>query len=171
MALISKIRKQSWIIVASLAVALLGFLIMDVVQNNTFGGGNTKFSVGKVNGTNIDYNDFSRTEQILYNNSGADPYARRNYLWNFFVENALLEKVSDKLGIGVSSAEMDELQFGNNLSPIIQQRFINPNTGVVDREQLNQIKQGLENNQLRADLITYWNEQKKEIVKERLQSK
>ncbi len=171
MALISKIRKQSWIIVASLAVALLGFLIMDVVQNNTFGGGNTKFSVGKVNGTNIDYNDFSRTEQILYNNSGADPYARRNYLWNFFVENALLEKISDKLGIGVSSAEMDELQFGNNLSPIVQQRFINPNTGVVDREQLNQIKQGIENNQLRPDLITYWNEQKKEIVKDRLQSK
>ena len=167
MALISRIRKHSWIIVASLAIALLGFLIMDVVQNNTFGG-NTKFNIGKVNGTNIDYNDFSRTEQILYNNSTADPYARRNYLWNYFVEKALLEKTSDKLGIGVSSAEMDELQFGNNLSPIIQQRFINPNTGVVDREQLNQIKQGLENNQLQASLVTYWNEQKNEIIKERL---
>lgn len=170
MALISRIRKHSWIIVASLAIALLGFLIMDVVQNNTFGG-NTKFNIGKVNGTNIDYNDFSRTEQILYNNSTADPYARRNYLWNYFVEKALLEKTSDKLGIGVSSAEMDELQFGNNLSPIIQQRFINPNTGVVDREQLNQIKQGLENNQLQASLVTYWNEQKNEIIKERLQAK
>jgi peptidyl-prolyl cis-trans isomerase D len=170
MALIGRIRKHSWIIVASLATALLGFLIMDVVTGNKYGG-NTKYSIGKINGENIDYNDFSRTEQILYNNSGADPYARRNYLWNFFVEKTLLDKASDKSGLGVSQTEMDELQFGNNLSPIISQRFMNPNTRTVDRDQLNQIKQGLENNSLRADLVTYWNEQKKEILKDRLQSK
>ncbi|MEP7268881.1 MAG: peptidylprolyl isomerase [Saprospiraceae bacterium] len=172
MALISKIRKQSWIIVASLALALMAFLIMDVVTGkSSLGGGSTRFSIGKVDGENIDYNDFARTEQILYNSSAVDPYARRNFLWSFFVENVILEKAANKLGIGVSTAEMDELQFGNNLSPIIQQRFINPNTGIVDRDQLNQIKQGLENNQLRPDLVTYWNEQKKEVVKERLQSK
>lgn len=170
MALISKIRKHSWIIVASLALALIGFLIMDVVTNNTFGG-QTRYTIGKVNGTSIDYNDFARTEQILYNNSGSDPYTRRNYLWNYFVEKALMEKASDKLGIGISSTEMEDLQFGNNLSPIIAQRFINPNTNQVDRDQLNQIKQGLESNSLRADLVSYWNEQKKEIVKERLQAK
>lgn len=170
MALISKIRKHSWIIVASLALALIGFLIMDVVTNNTFGG-QTRYTIGKVNGTTIDYNDFSRTEQILYNNSASDPYSRRNYLWNYFVEKALMEKASDKLGIGISPTEMEDLQFGNNLSPIIAQRFINPNTNQVDRDQLNQIKQGLENNSLRADLVSYWNEQKKEIVKERLQAK
>ena len=170
MALISRIRKHSWIIVASLALALMGFLIMDVVSNNRIGG-DTRFNIGKINGESIDYNDFSRTEQILYNNSTTDPYARRTYLWNYFVEKIILEKATKKLGIGISETEMEELQFGNNLSPIIQQRFINPQTGVVDREQLNQIKQGLEGNTLRPELITYWNEQKKEIVKDRLQSK
>ncbi len=170
MALISRIRKHSWIIVASLALALLGFLIMDVVSNNRIGG-DTRFSIGKINGQNIDYNDFSRTEQILYNNSTSDPYDRRTYLWNYFVEKVILEKATDKLGIGISETEMEELQFGNNLSPIIQQRFMNPQTGVVDREQLNQIKQGLEGNTLRPELLSYWNEQKNEIVKERLQSK
>lgn len=170
MALISKIRKHSWIIVASLALALLGFLIMDVVRNNTFGG-NTRYTVGKVNGETIDYNDFSRTEQTLYNNSQVDPFVRRNYLWNYFVEKSLLSKIADKLGLGVSDAEMDELQYGNNLSPIIAQRFMNPNTGQIDRDQLNKIKQALENNTLRADLVTYWNEQKNEIIKDRLQNK
>lgn len=170
MALISKIRKHSWIIVASLALALIGFLIMDVVTNNTFGN-NTRYTVGKVNGTSIDYNDFSRTEQILYSNSTSDPYSRRTYLWNFFVEKVLVEKAADQLGIGISPTEMEDLQFGNNLSPIIAQRFINPNTNQVDREQLNQIKQGLDANSLRADLVAYWNEQKNEIIKERLQAK
>ncbi|MEO5581829.1 MAG: peptidylprolyl isomerase [Saprospiraceae bacterium] len=170
MALIGKIRKHSWIIVVSLATALLGFLIMDVVTGNKYGG-QTKFNIGKINGETIDYNDFSRTEQILYNNSTADPFARRNYLWNFFVEKTLLDKAADKTGLGISETEMEDLLFGNNLSPIISQRFMNQNTQTVDRDQLNQIKQGLENNSLRADLVTYWNEQKKEIIKERLQSK
>lgn len=170
MALISKIRKHSWIIVASLALALLSFLIMDVVSNNTFGG-QTQFTVGKVNGVAIDYNDFSRTEQILYNNSAVDPYSRRTYLWNYFVEKILMEKTASKLGIGISPTELEELQFGNNLSPVIQQRFLDPSTNMVDRDQLNQIKQGLESNTLRADLVTFWNEQKTEIVKERLQAK
>ena len=170
MALISKIRKHSWIIVASLALALLSFLIMDVVSNNAFGG-QTQFTVGKVNGVAIDYNDFSRTEQILYNNSAVDPYTRRTYLWNYFVEKILMEKTAAKLGIGISPTELEELQFGNNLSPVIQQRFLDPNTNTVDRDQLNQIKQGLENNTMRADLVTFWNEQKTEIIKERIQAK
>jgi len=170
MALISKIRKHSWIIVASLALALIGFLIMDVVTNNTFGG-QTRYSIGKIDGTVIDYNEFSRTEQILYNNSGTDPYSRRTYLWNYFVEKTLMEKASNKLGIGISPTELEDLQFGNNLSPIITQRFINTATSQVDRDQLNQIKQGLETNSLRADLLAYWNEQKNEIIKERLQAK
>ncbi|MEP7322441.1 MAG: peptidylprolyl isomerase [Saprospiraceae bacterium] len=170
MALIGKIRKHSWIIVVSLATALLGFLIMDVVTGNKYGG-QTKFTIGKIDGETIDYNDFSRTEQILYNNSTSDPFARRNYLWNFFVEKTLLDKAADKTGLGISETEMEDLQFGNNLSPIVSQRFLNQNTQAVDRDQLNQIKQGLENNSLRADLVTYWNEQKKEIIKDRLQSK
>ncbi|MBK6478941.1 MAG: peptidylprolyl isomerase [Saprospiraceae bacterium] len=171
MALIGKIRKHSWIMVVLIGLALLSFLVMDVVTNNSLGGSQTKFSIGKVNGKSIDYNDFSRTEQILYNSSTVDPYVRRNYLWNYLVESSILETQSEKLGFGVSETEMEELQFGNNLSPIIQQRFINPSTGIVDRDQLNQIKQGLDNNSLRPDLVTYWNEQKKEIVKDKLQTK
>ncbi|MFZ1714976.1 MAG: SurA N-terminal domain-containing protein, partial [Saprospiraceae bacterium] len=171
MALIGKIRKHSWIMVVLIGLALLSFLVMDVVTNKSLGGSQAKFSIGKVNGKSIDYNDFSRTEQILYNSSTVDPYVRRNYLWNYLVESSILETQSEKLGFGVSETEMEELQFGNNLSPIIQQRFINPSTGIVDRDQLNQIKQGLDNNSLRPDLVTYWNEQKKEVVKDKLQTK
>ena len=134
MALIGKIRKHSWIMVVLIGLALLSFLVMDVVTNNSLGGSQTKFSIGKVNGKSIDYNDFSRTEQILYNSSTVDPYVRRNYLWNYLVESSILETQSDKLGFGVSETEMEELQFGNNLSPIIQQRIINPSTGIVDRD-------------------------------------
>ena len=160
MVLIGRIRKHSWIIVASLATALLGFLIMDVVTGNKYGG-NTKYSIGKINGENIDYNDFRGRNKSCITIVARIHMPAEIICGIFFVEKTLLDKASDKSGLGVSQTEMDELQFGNNLSPIISQRFMNPNTRTVDRDQLNQIKQGLENNSLRADLVTYWNEQKK----------
>lgn len=170
MALIGRIRKHGWIFVF-IALALAGFLIMDIVTSGTGGPGANQFMLGEVEGEKIDYNEFQTTERLLYGNSQVNIYDQHTYLWNYFVEKAILDKEAAQSGLSVGNAELEDLQFGNNLSPIIQQQFRDPNTGAVDRQQLANIKQTLEAGQANADFTAYWESQRKQIIKTQLQTK
>ena len=170
MALIGTIRKHSWILVVTIALALGGFLIMDITNSAQRGGRATPV-LGKVNGEEITLTEFNNTQQVLYSNSGADIYNQRSYLWNYFVEKSILKSESNALGLGVGDVELEDLQYGNNLSPIIRQQFQNSQTGQVDREQLNQIKQMIESGQAQPNLATYWKYQEDQIIKSQLQTK
>jgi peptidyl-prolyl cis-trans isomerase D len=155
-----------------IALGLGGFIIMDMTsgQQSLFGG--SRMTVGEIEGKQLDWNQFNRTESILYNNSQLDVYVRRDALWNYFVEEAIVSKEAEALGLGVSREELIELEFGPNPSPIIQQRFRNPNTQILDRQRLNEFKTAIENNQLTdPNIRAFWAHQEKEIVKDRLQSK
>ena len=169
MALIGQIRKNSWLLIVMIGLGLAGFVLMDMFsgQQSLFGG--TNFTMGEVAGSKIDYQEFSNTEDILYGNSSSEVFGRRSYLWNYFVEKALVEKESNALGLGVSKDELMDLQFGTKPSPVVQQRFRNPNTGVVDQNQLNGIKQQIESNTMDPTLRNFWAVQEREIVKQRLQ--
>lgn len=172
MAILGTIRKNFWLVVVLLGMALASFVLMDMV-----GAGNRNASVdtsmGEVGGSSIDYREFQNMEQALYSgsSSSADVYARRNYLWNFFVEKAIVEQESEKLGFVVSDNELEELEFGPNYSPIIQQRFTDPATGRMDPVQLNNFRQQYETDQLQPNQRAFWEIQKNEIKKESLKSK
>ncbi|MBK7219898.1 MAG: peptidylprolyl isomerase [Saprospiraceae bacterium] len=172
MALIGKIRKNFWIVLILLAMALASFILMDVMGSRK--GGGSVFNqtiVGKVAGQKIDYLEFEKTERALYSGSD-DVYGRRQMLWNYLLEKALVEKQVEELGLGVSRDELMELQFGNNLSSVIQNNFRDPNTGQVNRQQLLQFKQALETGQeLAPEFRNFWAEQEKQIVKTALQDK
>lgn len=181
MALIGKIRKNSWILIVMIGLGLGGFIIMDMTsgQQSVFGSG--QFTMGEVDGEKLDWNDFYRTEQVLYQNSAGDIYARRDFLWNYYVEEALVKKEAEELGLGVSKTELLDLQFGANPSSVIVQRFQNPQApGQVDRQQLNFVKQlidenriaeAVQNGQINANFISFWAHQEQEIIKDRLQNK
>ncbi|NBC24823.1 MAG: hypothetical protein GVX78_04320, partial [Bacteroidetes bacterium] len=171
MALIGKIRNNMWLMIILIGLALAAFVIMDM----TSGGGGApsvnQFEVGEVDGEKIDWNEFQRMEQVLYSGSDVSIYDRRNYLWNFFVNQSLVNDYSDNLGLNVGREELMELQFGSNLSPIIQQRFSNPQTGQVDRQTLNEFRQAITNNQLQPQQRQYWQYQEREIIQNRVQTK
>lgn len=171
MALISTIRKNSALIVVLIALGLLGFIIQDMMggQNSIFGS--IQPSLGKINGTKVDLNEFNRTESILYAGSSGDVYARRSALWDYFVEKALIDQEGAKLGLGVSKNELNDLQFGPEPSPIIMQRFMDQTTGQLNREQLNSLKQQITSNTLTATARSYWAIQEQEIIKDRIQTK
>jgi len=173
MALISKIRKNSWLLVVLIALGLIGFIVMDMTSGQQSVFGSSQTIVGDIEGKKLDWNQFYRTEQVLYGNSGGDLYSRRSQLWNYFVEEALVKEEAEALGLGVSKTELLDLQFGTSPSPVIQQRFRNPQTGQVDFQQLNQIKAAIEDGTIADDprLMSYWAHQENEIIKERLQSK
>lgn len=173
MALISKIRKNSWLLVVLVGLGLAGFIVMDMTSGQQSVFGSSQTTMADIEGKRLDWNQFNRTEQVLYGNSGGEIFARRNQLWNYFVEEALVKEEAEALGLGVSSTELMDLQFGTNPSPIIRQRFMNPQTRQVDFQQLNQIKAAIEDGSIKDDprLNAFWAHQEKEIVKERLQSK
>jgi len=170
MALISKIRKHSWLLILMLALGLGGFVAMDMVGAASKASGN-QFTIGQVNGEKLDWNEFQRAERILYPNATGDVYGQRNYIWNYMVEEQLLKEESEALGLHVGPEEMEELQFGQRLSPIIQRNFRDPNTGQMDRATLDQIKANLGTGKLQPQLEEFWKFQTGEIIKDRLQNK
>lgn len=172
MALISKIRKNSWILVVLIALGLIGFIVMDMTSGQQSLFGSSQFTLGSIDGKKVDWNQFNRVEQILYGESGGEVYSRRQTLWNYFVEEAIVQEEAEALGLGVSKAELLDLQFGPNPSPIIQQRFADPATRQVNFQQLNEIRKAIEEGTFTDPRMrSYWAQQEKEIVKERLQSK
>lgn len=181
MALISKIRKNSWLLIVLIGLGLAGFIVMDMTsgQQSIFGSGQT--IIGEVNGKKLDWNEFNKTEELLYSGSSADVYSRRDNLWSYFLEDIIVNKEAEELGLGVSRDELRELEFGQNLSPVIVQRFSNPNVpGMVDRQQIEYFRQMIDENKI-ADAIqtgqlsptfpAFWRYQEGEIIKERLESK
>lgn len=184
MALIGKIRRQKWLLTVSMAVALFLFIAMLMFDNpnQSFLGGSATM-VGEIEGRKIENNEFNATYDMLYRSAQGDSYAQRTYLWNYFVEEALINKYAEEIGLGVSKTELLDLQFNadnTRLSPIITSRYVNPSTGQLDRNQLdqlkniittNQIDQMITNGQLPQDFKSRWAYQENEIVKDRLQTK
>lgn len=170
MALIGKIRQNFWFVLIILGLALAAFVIMDMTSANR--GNVMNPSLGSINGTNVDAQTFNRTENVLSQNGGTDANLRRENLWNFFVDKAIIDEQAEDLGLTVPTEELKELCFGQNLSPIIQQAFVNPMTGMVDRQQLAQIQNMVvSGNNLTPELANFWKVQEDQIITSQLQSK
>ena len=169
MALIGTIRKNFWFVLIILGLALAAFILMDMQGNANRGG--AAMNMGEIAGQKIDYRDFSKAETALYSGN-PDVFSRRKNLWDFFVEKAIVEEQAEELGLGVTKAELMDLQFGNRLSPIITNNYRNSQTGQVDRTTLLQHKQLIEGNDpLSAQFENFWVEQEKQIQKTELQNK
>lgn len=165
MALIGRIRKNFWFVLILLGLALAAFVIMDAVSANNRGGLGAKQVVGSVAGTEIDIQDFQRVESTLYGGS-SDQYVAKSATWNYFVEKAIVDQESERIGLGVSGDELYELQFGPNYSPIIQQNFRDQQSGQFNEQQVLSIKQQIESGeQLPPQFVAFWKEQQNMIVK------
>ena len=172
MALIGKIRRNSWILILFIGLGLAAFIMMDMFSQKGPGGG-APTDIASVNGEAIDYRKFNLAEQIRYRGSGGNTFGQRESLWNYFVEESLLKQEGKKLGLAVGKEELMELQFGNKLSPVIQNTFRGAN-GQVDRNLLNSYKQQIEERTLETNnpvAYQYWFQQEDMIIKDRLQSK
>lgn len=169
MAMIQKIRQNSWLLVVLIALGLLGFLVMDMTsgQQSVFGGVDT--DMGEVNGTAIDVNEFNNRLNNVFRS--AD-YSQREQLWNFYIDDILLKEEAASLGLGVGKTELIDREFGVNPDPAVTKWFINPQTGQVDRQQINQVQQAIESGTFTDPQARYfWSHVEKEVIKSRLQSK
>ena len=173
MAMIQKIRRNWWLLVLPLALALLAFVMMDMMSGG--GSGVSIFSnpneMAEVNGEKVYADEFSRRLNVAYGNSQGDRNQQVSSLWNYYFEDILLRQEAEELGIGVSKEELDDLMYGTNLSPIMNQLFRDPATGQVNRDLINQYRTAIENGELDPQTQSFWNHQQYVIIKERLKEK
>jgi peptidyl-prolyl cis-trans isomerase D len=143
---LQKIQNQTGCLLLVIGVAMLAFVLTDLVSSGTSIFGSDQNSVGKINGESVSYEEYNGTfeglkAQLLQNNPGLvmDESITKQYreqAWNMLVESKTIEPEYEKLGINVSSAELEDLTIGANTHPQIMQSFQNPETGQFEKTRL-----------------------------------
>ena len=133
MSVIQKIRDKyaRWAVIA-IAVSLLGFILMDAFAGKTglFNNGQSN-TLGKVNGTAIDRLDFDKKIKAQ-----EAQYASQNYqltdeqrqqmsqqLWEQEVNDIVMNKEYEKLGLTVTDKELQDMLYGANAPQELKQKF------------------------------------------------
>ena len=146
MGLMSYLRNHAGLVVTIIGLAIIAFLLGDIINYGTPFWMKSKNQVGSVNGESIDYQMFNaqvdQTTAMYQQQMGgtASPQMRTyavQQVWNQFISQELLKAEIEKIGLAVGSAELNELVSGPNPSQQIVQAFTNPETGVFDKNQLN----------------------------------
>ncbi|MFT4758914.1 MAG: peptidyl-prolyl cis-trans isomerase D [Paraglaciecola sp.] len=184
MALIGKIRNNSWLLVILIGLGLGGFILMDMMSGQQSVFGSSQTMMADIEGQKVDIQEFNKAYDLAYRGvSGPQVYSSRAALYNYFVEETVLKNEAEAIGLGVSDAEIKALFFSpdpSKVSTLIQSRYRSPQTGQFDPTQLNQIKGILEGGQMQElmdqgqlvqDFPSRWKHQEREVEKDRLQSK
>ena len=126
MAALEKIRKRAVLLTVVIGLALLAFILGDLLNSGTafFGDGNT---VAKVGNEKIDAMEFQkRYEEInaQYQNSGRkveDGAVLQNQVINGMISEKLFDNELNELGIYVTDLELSEAMTGKNANPYMVQ--------------------------------------------------
>jgi peptidyl-prolyl cis-trans isomerase D len=148
MQIIQSIReKGAPITIAAIALALIAFILMDAKQDK--GGRSASESIGKVNGSSIDQNEFNKKIQNVESQeeqqTGQKPSNSRSaqirdQVWNQIVAEKVFYAEAAKLGIEFTSKELDKvLKSDDPSNPLMQDRsMVDPATGKLDMAKVGQ---------------------------------
>jgi hypothetical protein len=128
MSIIQQIRERyAAVSIAVIALSLIGFILMDALSSRTSLFGGNKTTVGTVNGEKIDYVKFSTSVEQMeanYRNQGmqVDDNMRQqiiDMMWNNEIDETLLNKEYEKLGLTFSGNDLNEALYGQNPPPTV----------------------------------------------------
>ncbi len=148
MGLMGNLRNRAGLVIFVIGLAIVAFLLGDVVRSGSPLWMQKQNQVGSVNGNSIDYQDFNMqveqtSNQFKQQMGGVETPQMKMYavqqVWNQFVSKELLNSEIEKIGFTVGKIELNDLVTGPNPSAQIAQTFINPQTGQFDRAYLNQV--------------------------------
>jgi len=180
MSAIQFLREKAGVFVAG----LIGLSLFLFVVSDFFGGGRGQrvqarkaYQIGEIAGKYISYQDYEKRVQgmfEIYKMSGtttideATAESIREQVWQQMVREMIQDKQYNKLGIGVSTEEVDELVLGNNPHPIVQQLFTDRSTGIFNKSFLINFLKQIE---LDETAKNYWLFFEDEIVNDRNSTK
>ncbi|MBL1410940.1 peptidylprolyl isomerase [Sphingobacterium faecale] len=148
MGLMGNLRNRAGLVIFIIGLAIVAFLLGDIIQSGTPFWAKKQNEIGSVNGNSMDYHDFNaQVEQTsaMYQQQmgGAETPQIKNFavqqVWNQFISKELMAAEIEKLGLSVGKKEFNDLITGPNPSPQIMQTFTNPETGQFDRNYLTQV--------------------------------
>ncbi len=180
MSAIQFLREKAGVLVAG----VIGFSLFLFVVSDFFGGGRGQrikakkyYEIGNIAGEYVSYQDYEERVQSLfeiYKLSGtstideATAESIREQVWQQMVREKIQENQYKKLGIGVSTEEVDELVLGNEPHPIVTQLFTDRSTGVFNKSFLVNFLKQIETDETAKK---YWLFFENEIVNDRMNSK
>jgi peptidyl-prolyl cis-trans isomerase D len=140
MSVIQTIRdKGAKISVIFIALALLGFILTDYFSGKarSAGRGSGSTSIGSVNGTKIDMEQFQKDvdgaedmmKQQGYPQGAATTQQAVEQSWNQSVNRILLTAEFDKLGMQISKKELGDILYGPNAPEDLKKQFADEATG------------------------------------------
>ena len=144
MATLQNIRNRAGLLISIvIGLALLAFILTDLLTAGDSLFRSNQYEIGKVNGNSIKYPEFqAKVEQMteIYKmNYGQTQITDQiqnqiqDQAWSEYVRNEIMTGIYENLGIDVSSDELFEMVQGSNIHPMIQQLFTNPETGQFDK--------------------------------------
>ncbi len=145
MALISKIREKTALVVGFVALGLFLFIAADVFTSSSGFFGREDAQVGEIAGQDVSIQEYQQAvEEVKYNfsaNTGRNPSERemmtiRQQAWDKLIADIAFTKQFDELGIKVTETELVDMVQGSNITPEIRQAFTNPETGEFSRDQV-----------------------------------
>jgi len=174
------LREKAGVLVA----AVIGLSLFLFVVSDFFGRGRGQrikqrkyYEIGQIGGEYVSYQDYELKLQNLleiYKLSGrsnmdeSSTETMREQTWQQMVREMILDSQYKKLGIGVSTEEVDELVLGNKPHQIVQQLFTDQQTGAFNKSFLvNFLKQ----TEVDERAKKYWLFFENEIVNDRMNTK
>ena len=144
MATLQTIRNRAGILIGIVIfLALAAFILGDMLQSGSSILRKSQMEIAEIEGESIQYPDFQKKVEEIGNiykfNSNQNQLDENTWVqireqaWESMLRNELMGKSYEELGLAVSPDELYDMVQGNNIHPIIQQLFRNPNTGQIDR--------------------------------------
>jgi peptidyl-prolyl cis-trans isomerase D len=151
MAIIGEIRKHYWLLVVIIGVALLLFVLSDFSRKRT----KHTNTIGVIAGEKISAVEFNRKVEenieLQKANTGKDnitadeSYQIRQGTWQQMLNEIVMNKQYEKLGVTVTTEELDDMIRGKHPHQYIVQSFTDPKTGKFDAKAVNNFLQNLDN--------------------------
>ena len=145
MAIIGKIRDKGWLVLIVVGLALLAFILTD--WSKITGAIESKYGIGTMYGEKADQQEFDEEYRTADDNARANAEAQnqqhqpidQDQFWKQWIEQKLLEREYELLGLMVSDAEFDAYLYatdGFDPLPDLAQQFTDTATNTFNAKLL-----------------------------------
>ncbi len=143
MATLETLRNKAGVFVTViLGLALLAFVLGDLLGSGQSIFNRGEMEVGRVDGVAYDYPEYQATvdkqlkmRQALSGQGATEQLQSqiREMVWRNFLQKEVMGKECERLGLAVTDAELSSLILGDDPMPVVKQVFTNPETNEFDR--------------------------------------
>ena len=181
MATLQNIRNRGSLMIAIvIGLALGAFILGDMLNSGSKLMRPSQMKIAEIDGESVQYPDFQKkveelsevykmqTQQTQIDENTWEQI--REQVWQGYLQENIIGKATEKLGITVSAEELFDLVQGNNPHPIIQQLFKNQKTGQVDKSGIIQFLKRLDTDATPAQR-SFWLYIENQIKQDKLRTK